>query len=85
MSTVLVKKRSLHSRRTGIFPYLLLLPALLLFTVFVFYPFFKTIILTFFLTNVRGEAVRYVGWGNYTRILKSSAFLNALKNSFRFA
>lgn len=67
------------------FPYFLLLPAMLLFAIFVFYPFLKTIYLSFFLTNVKGEAVRYMGLQNFTRVFGSSTFKNAVGNSFKFA
>ncbi len=79
------KERSLRSKRTGVFPYLLMLPAMSMFVLFCFYPFFKTIYLTFFLTNVKGEAIKFMALDNYRRVLTGTAFANAVKNSFIFA
>ncbi len=66
-------------------PYIWLLPAFVLFTVFTFFPFIKTIYLTFFLTNVSGQAVKFVGLDNYIRIFGSDSFLNSLRLTFQFA
>src|SRR5690625_922083 len=67
------------------FPYFLLLPAMLLFAIFVFYPFLKTIYLSFFLTNVKSVAFRYIGLQNFPRAIGSITFDNAVGNSFKFA
>ncbi len=85
MTTLSSRDRSLQQKRVGVFPYLLMLPTIILFTAFVFYPFARTIFLSFYLTNVRGEVVRFMGFGNFVRIFKSSTFINALTNSFKFA
>jgi len=58
---------------------LYLLPSILLFSVFVFYPMFRTIYLSFFLTDQNGNAAIWVGFENYTYLLESTAFLNSLK------
>lgn len=59
--------------------YFYLLPAMLVFAVFLFYPFLKTIYLSFFKTNNRGEAKIFVGLGNYIELLTSSSFQNSIK------
>ncbi len=58
---------------------LYLLPSILLFSVFVFYPMFRTIYLSFFLTDQNGNAAIWVGFENYTYLLESTAFLNSMK------
>ena len=58
---------------------LYLLPSILLFSVFVFYPMFRTIYLSFFLTDQTGNAALYVGFENYGYLLESSAFRNSMK------
>lgn len=63
---------------------LYLLPSIILFTVFVFYPMFRTIYLSFFLTDQAGEAAIFVGLENYTYLLESDAFLNSIKATFLF-
>lgn len=59
-------------------PYIYLLPALLVFAVFLFYPFFKTIFLSLFKTNKLGQAKIFVGPENYLALLKSDSFHTSL-------
>lgn len=54
-------------------------PAMLVFAVFLFYPFVKTIYLSLYKTNKMGEAKLFVGLGNYMELLKSPSFYNSLK------
>lgn len=58
---------------------LYLFPSIVLFSVFVFYPMFKTIYLGFFLTDQNGNAAIHVGFENYAYLMGSSAFLNSMK------
>jgi len=69
---------------TRVFPYFYLLPSLLVFTVFLFYPFFKTIYLSLYKTNKMGEAKLFVGLGNYKELLMSASFRNSLKVTLIF-
>jgi sn-glycerol 3-phosphate transport system permease protein len=66
-------------------PYLLLFPCMFVFIVFVFYPFSKTIIYSFALTNSRGIPVEWVGLENYIKLLSGSRFLESLKLTLIFA
>jgi len=66
-------------------PYLLLLPCMFIFIVFVFFPFSKTIIHSFALTNSRGVPVEWVGLENYMNLLSSTRFLESLKLTLIFA
>lgn len=59
-------------------PYAYLVPALMVFALFLFYPFFKTIYLSLYKTNKMGQAKLFVGLGNYSELLKSSSFFNSL-------
>ncbi|WP_462413165.1 carbohydrate ABC transporter permease [Neobacillus sp. Marseille-QA0830] len=63
---------------------LFLLPSILLFGVFVFYPMFKTIYLSFFLTNAQGATTIFVGWYNYKDLVADPIFLKSVKNTFLF-
>lgn len=76
-----------HSKRTGaqITPYLFLIPSFLVFGLFVFYPFFKTVLFSFSLTNSAGVPVEWVGLENYIRLFTSDQFLNSVWVSFKFA
>ncbi|MBE3596971.1 MAG: sugar ABC transporter permease [Hydrogenibacillus sp.] len=64
---------------------LFLLPSLVIFTVFLFYPFFSSIYLSLHLTDPRGRVVEYVGTDNYIRILTDPYFLGSLKTTGLFA
>lgn len=59
-------------------PYMYLIPALLVFAAFLFYPFFKTIYLSLFKTNKLGQAKLFVGFDNYANLLQSESFHTSL-------
>ncbi|WP_099469871.1 carbohydrate ABC transporter permease [Konateibacter massiliensis] len=59
-------------------PYTYLLPSLLIFGIFLFYPFIKTIYLSLYKTNNMGEAKLFVGLGNYKDLFQSASFYNSL-------
>ena len=52
-------------------PYLYLVPSILIFAVFLFYPFVKTVYLSLFMTNKMGQAKIFVGLQNYLDLLSS--------------
>jgi sn-glycerol 3-phosphate transport system permease protein len=66
-------------------PYLLLVPCMFIFGVFVFYPFSKTIIYSFALTNSRGAPIEWVGFENYVNLVTGVRFLESLKLTLIFA
>ena len=68
-----------------LYPYFFILPALLLFSMFVFYPFIKTVTHSFALTDARGTAVEFVGLENYQRLMNNTAFKKAFRNTLLFA
>lgn len=68
-------RRSVNGRAAILY----LLPSIILFSVFVFYPMFRTIYLSFFLTDQAGDAALFVGFENYAYLLESSAFRNSMK------
>jgi raffinose/stachyose/melibiose transport system permease protein len=59
---------------------LFLLPALILFLLFVIYPIFRSIYFSLFDWNGLGPAVDYVGLENFKNILTDKVFLKALGN-----
>ncbi len=65
-------------------PYLYLTPAMIFFATFVYAPFINTIRMSFCITNLRGEAVKFVGLRNYTETITSPSFLNSLMVTFQF-
>lgn len=68
----------MKTRKFSVGPYLYIVPAMLVFAVFLFYPFFKTIYLSLYKTNKMGEAKLFVGLNNYIDLLQSSSFHNSL-------
>ena len=71
-------------KKWNVTPYFYLIPSLLVFGVFLFYPFFKTVYLSFYKTNKMGQAKLFVGLGNYKELLSSPSFLNSLKVTLIF-
>lgn len=65
-------------------PYLYLVPSLLLFGTFVYYPFLKTIYLSMSMTNLKGQVVEFVGLENYIEVLTSPEFMNSIITTFKF-
>ena len=87
MLDVAPAKRFLNRRRreTGL-GYLMLAPSLLIFSVFVFYPFFKNFYLGFFRTPpFPGLPARYVGLDQFREVLTSDYFTNSFRVTIVFA
>lgn len=85
---MLGKKRaaSLSERRKKrMLPYLLIAPAMLLFLVFTYYPFIKTIVLSFAVTNKKGNFAKWVGIGNWIRVLSKDTFWNTVIVTLKMA
>ena len=77
------KPKRLH--RTKPLPYLLILPALLLFGTFTDYPFLKSIFLSFTLTDKLGNVAKWVGIANWTRVLGKDSFWDIVGVTLRMA
>ena len=58
--------------------YFFLIPSLLIFSVFLFYPFFMTIYLSLYKTDKMGLPKKFVGMENYRKLLTSTSFYNSL-------
>jgi sn-glycerol 3-phosphate transport system permease protein len=81
------RKRFSRRRRREIgLAYLLILPALLIFGIFIFYPFFKNFYLGFYRTPpFPGLPSKYVGLDQYRDVLSSTEFVDSLKTTVAFA
>lgn len=66
-------------------PLLMLLPSLILFTAFSYYPFGKSIINAFSNTNVVGDFISWAGFENWIRVFRDPKFLTIIKNTFFYA
>ncbi|MBC8098895.1 MAG: sugar ABC transporter permease, partial [Armatimonadetes bacterium] len=65
-------------------------PALLIFSLFTYFPFIRAIYLSLNITNAAGEAVKYNGIGYYLRVLSldgsgRTEYLEAIVTSFKFS
>lgn len=65
--------------------YLFLLPSLILFTLFLFYPLLRSIYMSLFLTDPQGRIVEFVGMENYLSMFHDPRFLKNILTSGLFA
>lgn len=72
-------------KKFQITPYLLMLPSIALFTMFTFWPFLKTIILSFSYTDKKGDFVGWAGFSNYVRVASGNLFSKTMTNTLLFA
>ncbi|MED4460952.1 carbohydrate ABC transporter permease [Metabacillus fastidiosus] len=63
---------------------LYLLPSIILFAVFLFYPLIRTFILSFYLTDGQGVPITFVGLENFTYLLSSASFQTSIKATLLF-
>ncbi|WP_050180497.1 carbohydrate ABC transporter permease [Domibacillus robiginosus] len=75
------RKRRIQNTVKGL---LFLLPSIILFSVFLFYPMIRTVYLSFFLTNTSGMPTVFVGFDNFINIFTSPLFQDSLKTTFLF-
>ena len=64
-------------------PYLFLLPTLILLGAFVYYPFGKTVVGSFFLVDRYGGLSKFTGLKNYIRLFSDEGFYRALFNTLK--
>ena len=73
MTTHPAKAAKMRFSLESICPYLYILPSLLLFSLFVFFPFAKTLFLSLSLTDQAGSAIDFVGLDNFRSVLLGSS------------
>ena len=73
MTTHPVKAAKTRFSLESICPYLYILPSLLLFSLFVFFPFAKTLFLSLSLIDQAGSAIDFVGLDNFRSVLLGSS------------
>lgn len=66
-------------------PYLYIIPSLVLFITFVFYPFVKTIYLSLHTTDPTGKAIEFVRFANYATALADKNMWFAIGVTFKYA
>ena len=72
------------TKRFKIEPYTFIMPSLIIFSLFLFYPFFKTLYLSLYKTDKMGQPKLFVGFENYTDLFSSPSFYNSLVVTFVF-
>lgn len=72
-------------KKNWFLPYLLILPAIVLFVMFTYYPFIKAIVLSFSLTDKTGNATKWVGLANWIRVLSKSSFWDVVVITIKMA
>ncbi|TFJ91654.1 sugar ABC transporter permease [Lentibacillus salicampi] len=63
---------------------LFLMPSIVLFSIFLFYPLVRTIYLSFFLTDASGTPTAFVGLDNFIQMFTSPVFLQSMQSTFLF-
>ena len=81
---VLIEKRRKPQKPFSkkIEPWVYLLPAIIFFVMFTYYPFIKTVYSSFFVVNSMGVIRRFTGFTNYLKVLQSPSFGTAIGNTF---
>ena len=66
-------------------PYIFLIPALLIFIVFYYYPFGRTVYLSTWVTDALGQPKKFVGFDNYAiRLFGKDAFWASIGSTMKF-
>lgn len=65
--------------------YLFLLPTMASLAVFTFYPFLRSIYLTFFITDKLGNPKKFVGLDNYIKLIQNGTLLESLGDTIVYA
>ncbi|EZP77175.1 binding-protein-dependent transporter system inner membrane protein [Parageobacillus genomosp. 1] len=75
------RKRAIRATLEGI---VYLLPSLILFSIFLFYPMLRTMYLSLYVTDHQGNPVQFVGIENFVYLLKDVNFLQSAKATLLF-
>jgi ABC-type sugar transport system permease subunit len=81
IDTVIERKRRF---KEGIFPYMMVMPAVILFTFFAVYPFILGIKISFFRWDGL-SSMRFVGMRNYLNVFRDYDYWIAIKHTFLYA
>lgn len=73
-----------RGKKRGWKAYFWLAPALILTLVFKYYSFFKSIVQSFFLVNIKGINTKFVGLRNYIQVLGQADFQAAVWTTLKF-
>ena len=79
-----MKNPSLKKKKPDLFPYLMCLPAVVLFTMFVILPFIEGLRVSFYRWD-GFSAMKWVGIRNYVNVIGDDVFWISMKNTFVYA
>ncbi len=68
-----------------LYAYGLLVPSIVFFFIFAFYPFIKSVVLTFSVTDMYSRPKKWVGFQNYIRMMSKPEFWSILRTTVLFA
>lgn len=78
---IIDRKRTFYQKTQG---FIYLLPAIIILSLFMFWPFVQTIWRSLFLTNNMGENAEFIGLENYIELFTSQSFWNSIFVTFEF-
>lgn len=81
---VFLKQKKKTRRQNFLKGIMFLLPSIILFSLFLFYPMIKTLYLSFFLTDMAGTPTVFVGLDNYIQLYTSDIFRKSFISTFLF-
>lgn len=84
MSSLTAARRMLQINRENAIGYLLLVPSIIIFAVFTFWPIIYTVYLSFFDWNMISPTKEYVGLKNYIEVLSDPKTYRILGNTFLY-
>ncbi len=70
--------------RTNVGKIIYILPALILFIIFVFYPLIMTFVQSFFVSNNLGQMLRFNGIQNYINLFKNPIYKQSIRNTLLY-
>ncbi|MGO1922724.1 MAG: carbohydrate ABC transporter permease [Jeotgalicoccus sp.] len=79
-----LKQKKKTRRQNFLKGIMFLLPSIILFSLFLFYPMIKTLYLSFFLTDMAGTPTVFVGLDNYIQLYTSDIFRKSFISTFLF-
>lgn len=79
-----VSQTKSKSWKNAIFPYLSILPAMLFFIFFSYYPFIKTILISTTITDAAGQFKKFVGFDNFIYLVTRDDFSKIILNTIKF-
>lgn len=85
MNQYVAKRKAIVEAKNFLSGILYLFPSIIFLCMFMFYPLLKTIYLSFYSTDLRGNPIKNIGLGNYISMFSEGFFLDSLKTTFIFA